>query len=229
MFKVSEIISLPVINLFTLKIEGTIENVLFDGMKMRPEYLVVYSEEEEVKKIVEVKNIYKVGTDCIFITNPTKITLLENMELKVKNMCSPLNALCFNYDGTNLGKVNEVYTEKNAITNIEASGKKYGKNDIMGFSDKVVMISHKKINRNNFRPNNNFKILAKESQKVSTLFTKPIQEATNYSHLLKQRVKKDIKNDNGELIAKSGSIITFNLLNKLKHYGKIKELSLNNK
>lgn len=228
MFRVSEIISLPVINLYTLEMEGTIENALFDGAKKRLECLVVYSEEENTEKILEIKNIYKIGTNCVFIANSTKITLLENVELKLKTLCSPLNAICYDYDGVNLGKVSDICVKKCGLS-IETSGKKYEKSEIVGLGNKVIVLSHKKIRRNNFRPNNNFKFLATDAQKVSTLSTKPLQEKSNYAYLLKQKVKKDIKNDNGELIAKSGSIITYNLINKLKHYGKLKELTLNNK
>lgn len=229
MVNVSELISLPVINLYDLDYEGTIEKVCFDKNSLRPMCLLIYSESDEMLKALEYKNVFKICKDCVFIANSTKITLYENRELELSDLICPLNAMCYDLDGIKLGKITEICVENRVLHSIKIGEKTIPKSNVLKWSDKLILVGENKVNINRFRPKLKIKNDKNTQQIVSTMSLNPMRTITNYDFLLKRKVAKDIVNPNGEIIAKSGTIITFNLINKLKYYGKLKELTLNSK
>ncbi len=231
MIKITELISLPVINLYNLKIEGYIEKVCIDANKKKPLYLLVYSEQIDEYKVVEFKNIYKICCDAVFIANSTKITLYENKELILETLVCPLNSLCFTFDGVKIGKIDEIYIENGTLHSIETGGENHPICEVVGWSDELTLLSSQKVNLCKFKEKNTFQFNLKNEDVVVQIqdTPTPIREITNYDFLLKRRVQKEIKNDNGEVIARPGTLITFNLINKLKYYGKLKELTVNSK
>ena len=230
MLKLSEIISLPVINLFELKIEGTVENVYIHPTTRKVTYLKIYNEERDEYSVLELKNIYKIGKDAVLIANSNKLTLLENKELILEKMVCPLNSFCFDLSGNMLGKINEINIEKNTLHSIETGQDSYTTSNICGISNNMTIVGDNKVKISKFSPKTKFSFSkAKTAQKVKIESTIPQKEITNYEFLLKRKLTKDIKNENGEIIAKNGVRITTNLINKLKCYGKLKELTLNSK
>lgn len=231
MIKLSELISLPVINLCKLKIEGYVERACVDANKKQLANLLVYNDENDEYKVMEYKNIYKTSNNAIFIANSSKITLYENKELSLKKLVCPLNAICYDLEGTKIGKVDEINLENSSLHSIEINGKTYPRNHIIGLSDELILLSEKKVSLSKFKEKNSFNFKQPNTtnivsiQKVAT----PTREITGYNFLLKRKVKKDILNDNGEVLAKAGAIINTNLINKLKYYGKLRELTLNSK
>lgn len=230
MLKLSEIISLPIINLFELKIEGTVENVYIHPTTRKIAYLKIYNEEREEYSVLELKNIYKIGKDAVLIANSNKLTLFENKELILEKMVCPLNSFCFDLSGNILGKINEINIEKNTLHSIETEQNSYPATNIYGLSNAVTLIGNNKVKINRFSPKTKFSFSkAKTAQKVKIESAIPQKEITNYEFLLKRKLTKDIKNENGEIIAKNGVRVTTNLINKLKCYSKLKELTLNSK
>lgn len=230
MLKLSEIISLPIINLFELKIEGTVENVYIHPTTRKITYLKIYNEERDEYSVLELKNIYKIGKDAVLIANSNKLTLFENKELILEKMVCPLNSLCFDLSGNILGKINEINIEKNTLHSIETEQNSYPATNIYGLSNAVTLIGNNKVKINRFSPKTKFSFSkAKTAQKVKIESAIPQKEITNYEFLLKRKLTKDIKNENGEIIAKNGVRVTTNLINKLKCYSKLKELTLNSK
>lgn len=230
MLKLSEIISLPIINLFELKIEGTVENVYIHPTTRKITYLKIYNEERDEYSVLELKNVYKIGKDAVLIANSNKLTLFENKELILEKMVCPLNSFCFDLSGNILGKINEINIEKNTLHSIETEQNSYPATNIYGLSNAVTLIGNNKVKINRFSPKTKFSFSkAKTEQKVKIKSAIPQKEITNYEFLLKRKLTKDIKNENGEIIAKNGVRVTTNLINKLKCYSKLKELTLNSK
>lgn len=230
MLKLSEIISLPIINLFELKIEGTVENVYIHPTTRKITYLKIYNEERDEYSVLELKNVYKIGKDAVLIANSNKLTLFENKELILEKMVCPLNSFCFDLSGNILGKINEINIEKNTLHSIETEQNSYPATNIYGLSNAVTLIGNNKVKINRFSPKTKFSFSkAKTAQKVKIESAIPQKEITNYEFLLKRKLTKDIKNENGEIIAKNGVRVTTNLINKLKCYSKLKELTLNSK
>lgn len=238
MLNFSQIISLPLINLYDMKIEGYIENILIDPDRKRLSELVVYNENDDLYYIVKYSDVYKVGQDCVYITNSSKITPYENLELSTKNNINPLNAQCYNISGTNLGKITEITFNYGQLHSITINNKSYPTTSICGITNNLIIVSEKKINLKRFgqvrrisRDLNNF---ANQNQDpVVTILNNtniaPTRAITNYNFLLNRLIMKDIKNQSGEVIANKNTLITANIIQKLKYYGKIKELILNSR
>ena len=55
------------------------------------------------------------------------------------------------------------------------------------------------------------------------------KQITNYNFLINRIITKDIKNFSGEIIANKDTIVSIKTINKLRRYGKLKELLLYSK
>lgn len=228
MIKLSKLISIPVINIFDLKQEGVIENVLVDFKTKKAKFLVVYNEENDTYKTIAFKDVYTFGDDAVMIANASKITLYENTELQLKNLVSPLNTICYNLEGTKIGKTTEINLQKDFLHSIEIGENSYPISQVKALNNSIGIVSNSNINITRFKVKSNFKT-TKNNIKVSISATTPAREIANYNFLLSRKLTKDITNENGEVLARSGSRITIATINKLKYYGKLKELTLNSK
>lgn len=239
MIKLSQLISLPLINLYNLTIEGYIENTLLNPERKKLEQLIVYNENEDCRYVVNYSDIYKIGKNCVFITNYSKITLFENMELTSNKNVNPFNAECYSFDGEYIGKINEIYIQNGQINSMQINNTKYDANAICGINNNLVILSqNKKINLKRFkhsskRINVQSKNITNIDEPVVTIFQQntiaPSREITNYNFLLNRLILKDIKNQSGEVIANKNTLVTATTIQKLKYYGKIKELMFNSK
>lgn len=233
MFKVSQLISLPVINIFNLKIEGYIEKTYFNTEQKRLEYVKVYDETSDIYKTVKFNDILSISNSAIFIRNSSKITLFENTEYLIEKLASPINAQTFILSEDYVGNLTEIFIDnKGVITSLIVNDKEYSPCNIIGMSNSLILLSlNKKISINKYKP------YTKKIKSPSTHIGEPIvtilnsqittQKETNYSFLLNRKILKDIKNQNGEIIAHQNTIVKTSTLNKLKYYGKLKELMLN--
>ena len=236
MLKISQLISLPIINIYGLKIEGYVEQVLFDTNTKKLEYLKIYDETSDSYKAVKYNNIMTISTSAIFIRNSSKITLCENVEHLLEKLSNPINTPAYILSGDYAGTVADIEIDnKGAINNITTTNTSYPTHDIIGFSNNVLLLSKDKVSIKKFKPYS-----SKIKQTISKISSDPVvsilgktitptREVTNDTFLLNRKVLKDIKNPNGEIIAKQNSIVTLNTLSKTKYYGKLKELALYSK
>lgn len=234
MLKISQLISLPIINIYEVKIEGYIEKVVFNPNKKTAEYMVIYDENNDSYKLVKFQDVYKFGDGAVLIRNNTKITLYENNELEQSSLVSPINAQCYALDGNNMGKITDIsITYGGAIQEIYASNN-YLSAQIIGITNDLILVSpNKKVSIKNFRH------LPKKIKPITTLnepivtilenISSPQIQPNNYNFLLNRKILKDIKNSSGEVIAHKDSYVNLNTIQKLKYYGKLKELTLNSK
>lgn len=65
--KISELISKPVISLYNCKLEGIVENIIFNKYNKVVKYFIVFNEEDDVKYILDVKDIQNTKSDAITI------------------------------------------------------------------------------------------------------------------------------------------------------------------
>jgi len=233
MHKLSQLISLPVINLYKTKIEGYIEKIYINSETKKVEQFIVYDEEFDTLKSIHPNNIYKIGKDSIFIKNSSKITLFENIEPLHQNSIFPINLKSFNFDGEFLGIVKDAIIDKHTMTSLLINNKNYPTSTIVSMKNNLTIISeNKKIHIKKFHP-----IIKKinsltedntEKEPVVNILKniQPNKQIANYNFLINRTITKDIKNQHGEIIANKNSIISIKTINKLKFYGKLKELLL---
>ena len=233
MLKISHLVSLPVINIYGVKIEGYVEKIVFNPEKKVAEYLIIYDENTDIFKCVNFKDVYKFGENSILIRNNSKITLYENSELNIEKLINPINAICYSITGDNLGKINEIIVNTSGeLISINTSSN-YSSDSIIGFNEQLILLSpNKKVSIKKFRNLPKRIKLTKgitPEQVVTILENSQSKESQNYNFLLNRKILKDIKTSNGEILAHKNSTVNLNIITKLKYYGKLKELTLNSK
>ena len=93
MITVSEIISKPILNLYTGKIEGTIHNVVFSKDYKKIQQLKIFDNDEE-EYLIDTCRIYSIGSNSIVIKNSEPLYLNQNqLEKEERN---PINQMVFN-------------------------------------------------------------------------------------------------------------------------------------
>lgn len=231
MFKVSQFISLPVINIFKSRIEGYVENVCFDNSKKRLTYIKVFDETNDTYKLVKFSDIFAFK-DAIFIKNSSKITLYENLDNLQADLTNPLTSIVYSLDGSLIGKIDEIEVLKNGyIEYITINKNSFTPSQIVGLGNQITIVSKdKKTSLSRFAPQRKkISSLAPSQEPVVKIMSTPLHSDNNYQFLLNRKILKDIKTQNGEIIAHQNSIVNLSTITKLKYYGKLKELMLNSK
>ena len=95
MITVGEIISKPILNLYTGKIEGTIHNVVFSKDYKKIQQIKIFDTDEE-EYLISTSKIYSIGNSSIVIKNndTTKYlfeNLINNMEKLSEDILFPSN------------------------------------------------------------------------------------------------------------------------------------------
>lgn len=246
--KVTEILSKPIINLYTGEFEGTIKNICFDKNTKTAKWLIFFDDSSEIEeKALQISQIYKMGTNAVVIKNSDAIYPMVSAEGDIFYN-SPMNNLVYNTEGENIGKVREVnLTSKFVIESVETENQTipYEKAVSKGKDTLVINETNKKINIKGAKQRKIFtksvkditvstqpielppKIQAPEPLTVS--YSKdplPIRILTNNNYLIGRKVLKNICGMNNEIIAKKDTIVTLKNVEWAKQNNKIIELAL---
>jgi len=243
MYKVSEIISIPVISIFESELQGIVFNMLFDSRSKKCRFACILNEEESIEKSLDIIDIYQIGKDCIFVKNRTALELLSNHDCQHSEYIPLLNNQVYGLDGKLLGTVSDIELDdkfiiKNLILN---NNTKITNKDIINIGKTIIITDNKSININKFKPrlkicdnqqNLNKKdivLLKNIDEKIpqNEVVAKPTNNkiTTNETFLKGRILTKDILTINGELIAKNQSIITSETISKASMYGRLIELA----
>lgn len=108
MFKISEIISMPVYSLYEGVIAGTIKNFLYDNKQKKVKGFFVFDDEgENFQYFIDRQNIFAIGSDFILIKNKDKI---ENSFLQEEEI---INRRGISIGGEDFGKIIDLYFDDN--------------------------------------------------------------------------------------------------------------------
>ncbi len=226
----SQIISLPVISIYSGKLIGIVENILFDTKYKKCNYLVIFNEIEDLTYVLNSKNIYKLGKDCLFIKNNSEVDLFESKELELSSFSNPISTSIYSLNCEFIGKITDINLDDNfKIEKYIVNDKTYSTSQILNFSNTTSILSDDKVKLCNFKEkakiSNNLVQSTTTDSKRKIEIQSPIRAVTNYSFLLNRTTTKDIQKQNGEIIVKSGTVITSNILNKVRANGKLLELT----
>ena len=252
MARISELISKYVISLYNGKIEGIIENVLFNYETGKAKYLVVFNLNDEATYVLPVSKIYLIGNDAIAIRNSSALHLYESRELELIELCNPINSSAFKINGDLLGTVTEVeLDEKYFISKIIINNdKEIEKKSIAIFNEKIVIVYDKnsKINIKKFYDKTKIKNSQTDSRIVNILQIKddnkkshiemmqndilipnktliPNRAIANYNFLINRKVQKNIMSQTGDLLIKQNTKINTHTINVARLNGKLSELT----
>jgi len=135
MFKLSQIISKPVISLTEAKNEGVVSSVIFDP-KMR-RLLAVIVETDSVTdakyKRLDTKNIYKHDMDAIVIKTAS------SMYYATEEPQNPIGLPAYDHEGTLLGMVDDIGLDGGYVQWISCNGKQSSVAKVLSRSGSLVI------------------------------------------------------------------------------------------
>lgn len=245
MFKLSEILSKPILSLFNGKIEGIIKTAIFDKKLLKIKYLIIFDESEQNDEFaIATSSIFSIGENAIVIKNSSCLEPMSNFEPQISNN-SPINLSAYTTKGTGLGKVTDIFfdekfnVQKICLSNSNA----IAISELASFSHNALVIQDKgkKVNVSKYSEQKRPRLILSKEQ-VTILRTDNIQPLqTNLQHktatlpskvtssvnfLIGRIITQNLYSQSKELIAKKGSPISLKTIENAKKNGKIKELSI---
>lgn len=239
MKKISEIISSNVISLYEGEELGYAYNIAFDYKTKRCKYLYILNEEENLINVARFCDIYKIGIDCIYIKNSSLIELENNHECDLSKCKSPLNLKIYDTSGKYLGVCHDIEIDDNnsIISLILDEEKKIEAGNIINIGS-VIITGEKKIALSKFKPDKLIKVAKSPTDKKVVILDKEVAPApktkdstqqnkiiTDSRFLMGRKIIQDIIAFNGEMIARCGTTINKDILNKASLYGKLIEVA----
>lgn len=245
MYKISEIISIPIISIYECDFQGIVYNVMFDTKLKKCKFLCVLNENEGVNKSLNISDIYQIGKDCIFIKNNSIIDLKCNNDNEFSIYTSLLNLPVYNFNGKSLGTCTDITIDKKfSIKSLHLnSGQIINIENIVNLGKTAILVSLNNVNINKFKPKQKLQTNLKPredkviilSELNSSNYPSPQKEEiknnnnnkiiTDFKFLIGRLIEKDIIAFNGELIAKKNTTISKEIVNKASMYGKLAEIT----
>ena len=241
--KATTIISMPIINLYSGRYEGTVSNICFDKKLKLAKWLVFFDDNSEEDKAILTSKV-NIGKNAIIIKNNEGIFPLVSAEgdLVFNN---PINLKTYDSNGNLLGKVTDIeLNNKFVVENIFINEQSYNANQILSASNDTIILNltGKKIKLQqktkiikNKKP---VKVVIQPIEKLTppiieevtpTGFDKspsPIRILSNHNYLIGRRITKNIYGSNNEIIAKKDSLVTTKNLEWVKQNNKVIELAI---
>ena len=227
MEKLSEYISKNIISLNSGNIIGYVVDVLFDEETKKVSGFFIVDEESEKNMFLDDKHIISKKEECFVISDEKD---LETFLFDDSN--NPIGKVVYDKQGLNLGRVIDVYIEKNKIEKlvttkceipmrfIEKLGKNciiYGKNNKKSVKNDIF---NKKITINQKIEIQNFE----EKKDKEKFKLAPIKMVSNSNMLIGRIATQNILGLNNELIIKENEKVSQKTINKAKIHGKIASL-----
>lgn len=237
MYKLSDIISSPVISLYESEFQGIIYNAMFDSKQKKCKYLCVRKEEDGIQRLLKANDIFLVGSECLFIKNSTKLELQCNFDNEIITCFNPLNLPVYNMNGKLLGTSTDVIVDKklNIIAIELNNGESISSQNICNLGKNIILTNEKHVNISRFKPQN-IKILNKTDKENKVIILSPTKQTiqqnktvekivTDFKFLVGRTISQDVLASNGEIIAKNGTTLTKDIIKKASLYGKLVEIT----
>ena len=240
MNKISDIISTPVISLFEGEYIGIIYNIMFDYKQRKCNYACILDENDNIPHLIKFKDIYKIGSQCIFIKNKSCLDLQSNCEKELEYNYNPINLKVYNLNCEYIGTSQDVIIDENYKINqiILNNGKTIEQSEIYNIGKNIIIIGHNKVSAQKLKPitktlkcqdKNNKKVMILSDYIKSTINNPNNNNnnkiITDFRFLIGRVISQDIIALNGEMIAKKNSVVTKDIVNKASSYGKLVEIA----
>lgn len=233
MYKISDIISTPVISLYEGEHIGIIYNIMFDYRQKKCNFACILNENDNIPRLIKFKDIFKIGNDCIFIKNLTCLDLETNCEKEIEENTNPINLKVYNLSCEFLGTSHDIIVDDNfRISQIVLNnGKIIERNDILNIGKSTIIVGSD-VSIQKFKPVVK-SIKIQNSPKKVMILSDYINSETNtqnkiitdFRFLIGRILSQDVIALNGEMIARKDSIVTKDIVNKASSYGKLVEIA----
>ena len=240
MYRVSELLSKPLITLSDAKFAGTVCNIFFDKNFRRGRYVELFSEDENApeQRYVALDRL-RLGADAAVVSHEGLIRSLID-DLRSEAAPNPINRAAYNLDGKNLGRVTDVILDGVAVRQFEIEGKAYESDTLVSYSDKILIFND---TGKPFRPVRPRKPRIPEGaeqitvtatattvelpEKLTVTAAPRTGERSDYKFLLGKKTVKHILSHEGNVIVPEGSVVTAELIDRARAAGKLVQLALN--
>lgn len=239
MYRVSELLSKPLITLSDAKYAGTVSNIFFDKALRRGSCLELLSEDDASPERTAIDFKYvKLGPDAAVVPHSV---LLE--PVKTGNLTSnPINCTAYNQDGKLLGRVSDVLLDGTSIASIEVDGKPYEIAMLIAHSDKLVILNDSGRAFKPYRPTRKPSQPSEEPSEspppappappeATVVLPEKLTAATSvdrgeYAFLLDKKTTKHLLSPEGTLLVPAGTIVTHEVIDRVRAAGKLVQLAL---
>ena len=242
MLYLSEIISKPILNIYSGKIEGIICNAIMDKNLKKITKFKLFDEDDE-EYYLETQKIYNMGKNMCVIKNSEPLNLLITQPFTENN---PINKKVFSTTGEEIGKIIDVeLNEKYEIVSLKTEKTSIKPKNILNISENLIInLENRKITLGSLKPKmpqqkpkNLVSILPKIEEYIAPQIVKkepykinsnpmPAKLSSNVQFLLGRKVSRTIYGINNEIIIKKDTLITSKNLENAKKHSKLAELTL---
>ncbi len=245
MYKLSEVLSKPILSLFNGRVEGTIKTAIFDKKLQKIKYLLGFNENEQNDEyIIPVSSIFTIGENALVVKNSSCLEPLSNFEPQI-TFNNPINLYAFTTKGNGLGNVTDVFfDEKFVVEKIALSNNQIiDITNLASFSESALIVQDKdkKVNVSKFCEQRRPRLIKSDepvtilrTDNIQTIETMPQQKiaalpskvTSSVNFLVGRTITQNLYSQSKELIAKKGTPISLKTIENAKRNGKIKELSI---
>lgn len=238
---ISNIISKPVLNLFSGKIEGTVKNTSFDYSLKKVKHLKIFDNEEE-EYLLPTDKILNFENDVVVIKNSEALIPCINSINNQEN--NPINLNVYSTEGENYGKLVDIKINKNFETELFLTDKKsFERKSILNITSNIIInCTDKNIRLCDLKPKLckfekttientisilpiNQNIISKQTYHISPNPT-PQKLLANTNFLIGRKAFKTIYGVNNEIIIKKDNIINTKSIESAKKHNKLCELAV---
>ncbi len=239
---ISNIISKPVLNLFSGKLEGTVKNTSFDPSLKKVRYLKIFDNEEE-EYILPTDKIISCENDVVVIKNSEALIPCISAINSQEN--NPINLNVYSTEGENFGRLTDITLNNNFETELFITQTKtFERKNILNITTNIIInCTNKTIRLCDLKPKlckfekatiQNPVIIMPTQQEISATKSSyqissnptPQKLVANSNFLIGRKVLKTIYGINNEIIIKKDSIIGTKNLESAKKHNKLNELAV---
>lgn len=239
MYRVSELLSKPLITLSDAKDAGTVCNIFFDKTLRRGRYVELFSEDETApeQRYVALDRI-RLGADAAVVSHEGVIK--AGWSTPADDYApNPINRTAYNLDGKSLGRVTDVLLDGVRVCEFEIEGKTYAADTLVSYSDKILVFNDSGKSFRPVRPRKPRIPAAAASIPVAATAAVELPEKltvtaaarpagrSDYAFLLGKKTVRHILSPEGNVIVPAGCVVTAELIDKARAAGKLVQLALN--
>lgn len=242
MYRVSDLLSKPLITLADARYEGTVGNIYFDNRLRRGKYIELFDEDENPEQRFVELNKVNIGVDAAVIAHDGYLTCEWNSELD--NLApNPINASAYNPDGKSLGRVTDVLMDGTTVTGFEVSGVVMPADTLLSYSKNLLIFNDTGKPVKLAKPKPKIPPPEKASaavhvtqappepqvavpEKLRAPVSAPPPQATAYNFLLGKTTTDPIIGPSGQMIVPAGTVVTPEVIERARAEGKLVRLAL---
>lgn len=220
MYKVSELLGKPLLSLCEAEFLGTIGNIYFDDKMTKGTYLMLFTEEDEIRYLPIIKLISIDNEAAVVKTSEGLIEQADGLK-------NPINSAAFNQDGKSLGIIKDIIMDGVKVVSFNIGDETVGASNLISAGSLLIFNDSGKPIK--LKPTPKCKKVAEATPAIKREIEFPVKTAfaPSYDFLLGKKLQRTILAMDGKIIAREGENVTGDIILNAKKEGKLVILALN--